>query len=201
MTCARVRDALAAGLPMDAVLEHVDGCFECQFYLENLYHARDLKVEMPETAGAALARDPRDLSCEAFLQRAAEEEFPPGAASDPHARRCPACLRTLEAFEAYRRTSLSVVMPVRLRRRLESLTQERGVSVLGRILPYVAAILLSLGLSLLLITKGNFSQEVVRLQERAVQTRGAAVSTYGKVVGYFARNIDKEEPPHEMRQP
>jgi hypothetical protein len=91
-------------------------------------------------------------------------------------------------------------MPSRLRRRLLSVTEERGVSILGRILPYVAAVLLSLGLSLFLVAKGNLSQEVVRLQEKAVQTRGAAVSTYGKVVGFIARNFEKEEQRHEMRK-
>jgi hypothetical protein len=200
MTCGRVRDALAAGLPMEDLLDHVDGCYECQFYLENLVNLRGLKVDLPERTGAGLARDPGGLSCGDYLRRAAEEEFaaPPGA--DPHASRCLSCRRTAEAFEAYRRIARAVAAPPRLRRHLASITEERGVSILGRILPYVAAILLSLGLSLFIASGGNLSQEVVRLQERAVQTRGAAVSTYGKVVGFIARNFEKEEPRHEMRK-
>jgi hypothetical protein len=200
MTCARVRDALAAGLPLEPLLEHVDGCFECQFYLENLYHARDLKMELPAGTAAGLAQDPGGLSCGDYLRRAAEEGFAGAPGADPHAARCAPCRRTAEAFEGYRRMTAAVAMPPRLRRRLEAITEDRGVSVLGRILPYVAAVLLSLGLSLFLVAKGNLSQEVVRLQEKAVQTRGAAVSTYGKVVGFIARNFDKEEPRHEMRQ-
>lgn len=200
MTCARVRDALAAGLPLEPILEHVDGCFECQFYLENVYNARDLKLELSVEAVAGLARDPHALSCEDYLRRAADAEFAVPAAADPHAGRCVPCRRTAEAFDAYRGIARGIVMPSRLRRRIASVGEERGVSVLGRILPYVAAVLLSLGLSLFLVSKGNLSQEVVRLQEKAVQTRGAAVSTYGKVVGFIARNFEKEEQRHEMRK-
>lgn len=199
MTCARVRDALAAGLPIDALFEHVDGCFECQFYLENVTNVRGLMLQMPAGAAEGLAGDPEGLSCEDYLRRAADGEFA-AAAADPHAARCVPCRRTAEAFDAYRWVAAAVHMPSRLRRRLLSVTEERGVSILGRILPYVAAVLLSLGLSLFLVAKGNLSQEVVRLQEKAVQTRGAAVSTYGKVVGFIARNFEKEEQRHEMRK-
>jgi hypothetical protein len=200
MTCLRVRDALAAGLPLELLLDHVDACFDCQFYLENRVHVRDLKLEIPDRTAADLVRDPEGLSCGDYLRRAAEEGFAGASVADPHAVRCTPCRRTAEAFEGYRRVAAAVTMPPRLRRRLEAIAEERGVSVLGRILPYVAAVLFSLGLSLFLAAKGNLSQEVVRLQEKAVQTRGAAVSTCGKVVGFIVRSFDKEDPRHEMRQ-
>jgi hypothetical protein len=200
MTCSRVRADLAAGLPMEALLDHVESCRDCQFYLENTVHMRDLSVPVPQDLCDALGKSPRGLSCEEALQVLAGEEFQRHGSAEPHLEHCAACREAADAFTAYVTAAKSIRMPARLRHRLEGVTEERGVSIFGRILPYVAAFLLSASLTLFFATKGNLSQEAVKLQEKAYQTKGAAVSTYGKIVGFLARNLDKEDTHHELHK-
>jgi len=200
MTCAVVKQGLAARRPMEELLEHLETCRDCQFYLENVYHVRDLSVSAPPSLAAALGACARGLSCEEALRLLAEEEFRIQGEAVRHVEGCRPCRETAEAFQAFSEAARSVRMPARLRHRLEGVTEEKGVSILGRILPYAAALLLSASLMLFFATKGNLSQEVLKLQETVSQTKGTAVSTYGRIVGFLARNLDKEEPKHEMRK-
>jgi len=200
MTCTHVKQGLAARRPMDELLEHLETCRDCQFYLENVYHARDLSVAAPPSLAGALGASARNLSCEEALKVLAEEEFKGRGGAARHLENCRPCRETVGAFQAFAEAARSVRMPSRLQHRLEGVTEERGVSILGRILPYAAALLLSASLTLFFATKGNLSQEVVKLQEAVYQTRGTAVSAYGRIVGFLARNLDKEEPNHEMRK-
>jgi hypothetical protein len=200
MTCTRLKQGLAAHRPMDELLEHVETCRDCQFYLENVYHARDLSVAAPPSLATRLGTSARSLSCEEALKVLAEEEFQTRGGAARHLEGCRPCRETAEAFHAFSEAARSVRMPARLRHRLEGVTEEKGVSIFGRILPYVAAFLLSVSLTLFFATKGNLSQEVLKLQETVYQTKGTAVSTYGRIVGFLARNLDKEDPKHEMRK-
>ena len=200
MTCSRVRQGLAAGLPMEELLNHVDACRDCQFYLENMVHARDLSLPVPPGLSASLGRSSHSLSCEEALNVLTEEEFQRRGSAARHLEQCRACRETAESFTSFVTAARSVRMPQRLQHRLEGVTEERGVSIFGRILPYVAAFLLSASLTLFFATKGNLSQEAVKLQEKAYQTKGAAVSTYGKIVGFLAHNLDKEDTHHELHK-
>ena len=148
MTCSRLRQDLAAGLPIEELLDHVESCRDCQFYLENTVHARDLSLPVPRDLAAALGKSPRGLSCAEALTALTEGEFQHNGSAERHLEQCRACRETAEAFTAYEAAAKSVRMPAKLRHRLEGITEERGVSILGRILPYVAAFLLSASLTL-----------------------------------------------------
>ena len=200
MTCMHIKQGLAARRPMEEMLDHLEACRDCQFYLENVAHARDLAVAAPPSLAAALGTSARNLSCEDALKVLAEEGFTTREGAARHLDGCRPCRETADAFQSFSKTARSIRMPSRLRHRLEGITEERGASILGRILPYAAALLLSASLTLFIATKGNLSQEVVKLQETVYQTKGTAASTYGRIVGFLARNLDKEDPKHEMHK-
>ena len=200
MTCRRVQQGLAADIPLEELLEHVDACRDCQFYLENTVHARDLALTVPSILGKSLGASAAGMSCEEALKALSDEEFRIVPETARHLERCRPCRETAAAFAVFSEQARNVKMPPRLQHRLEGVTEERGISIFGRILPYVAAFLLSASLTLFFATKGNLSQEVVKLQEKVYQTKGTAVGTYGRIVGYLARNLDKEDKNHEMHE-
>lgn len=200
MTCLRLRQGLVSGLPIEELLEHVETCHDCQFYLENSVNVRGLAIPSPPNLAASLGISSLRLSCEEALKVLVEEEFQDGGGAARHLDGCGPCRETADAFQTFVDVARGIRMPVRLRHRLEGVTEEPGVSLFGRILPYAAAFLLATSLTLFFASKGNLSREVVRLQEKVLETKGTAASAYGRIVGYFARNLDKEDANHEMRK-
>lgn len=177
MKCDIFIRGLKDGKDLDFLLEHISLCSDCEKALENYVNFKEIKFDLPS--------HPHSDFISKFSEEPFNEQFLKNSIT------CPICFKILNTYQKGFKLFKKVPSKKILNKIIKAPFKEENI--IEKISSIALSLILFFVLTFATITKGNLSLTFTKFQTFYIETKGKTKSFYGKLLGYGANKLKKEE--------